>query len=458
MLWTLLALFRVVPPNIDDLFFIGPAWQLALDGSFIHPWLHLESPPFLAHGFHLQPPFYSYVLAGWLMVFGLSTSSLLLFHAACGLAVSLAIGRLFHRFQRPLRYAYLLVIAYVGWAAFQGLRQDSLAMVFLSMGILVLTVDTPARWFGGSLLLGAAVGTSSIQIAYVLPAFTALAALHLHAARPHRRYLLVRGAGILLAAGLLLLLFLGCIRFQWGDFWHDFRVHAGFRRPPAGIPYYLSMLTSQWRWLTDLPVTVLFLGCVGIGLLRWRQITFAQRALCLALPGALLLNVFIYAPTFVSLNLICCTGLLGLLGAGFVRPNLSRLGFAGLCALLALNQSLFWLRTLAVKPPDGAQVQTIRQQVASHPERLYAIDHAAARHVFDYQFPPHTLAWDFLYFQPHEPLASMKQKASGQVWIVARSNLGSMVSDSGMDFPRVKLLGRTLRSMPAEPYDFVMVE
>src|SRR6266478_2655380 len=61
-------------PANDDLFYSGAALNLASGGDFSNPLLARQGFP--SHYFFVYPPLHSFVLAGWLGVFGISAMSM----------------------------------------------------------------------------------------------------------------------------------------------------------------------------------------------------------------------------------------------------------------------------------------------------------------------------------------------------------------------------------------------
>src|SRR5665213_1074302 len=62
-------------PGLDDLFFVGTSLNLAQGGDYSNPLL--ERQQFSSHFYFVHTPTYSFALAGWLKIFGVSTFSLL---------------------------------------------------------------------------------------------------------------------------------------------------------------------------------------------------------------------------------------------------------------------------------------------------------------------------------------------------------------------------------------------
>src|SRR5271169_406830 len=61
-------------PMCDDLFYSGAGLNLAQGGDLSNPLLARQEFP--GHLFLIYPPVHSYVLAGWLKIFGISAASM----------------------------------------------------------------------------------------------------------------------------------------------------------------------------------------------------------------------------------------------------------------------------------------------------------------------------------------------------------------------------------------------
>lgn len=145
--WTVLFLFGYPLPNYDDLFFIGAAINLAKGGEFTNPYLEAWNAVFSSGKYYYHPPFYSFTLAGWLKLTGISTNSILLFQYLCYNTSSLFFSLLLRFYSFPRVTALCTTVIFAAWHCSpnlyqsSGLRHDALGMAYLALGLWLLTRD-----------------------------------------------------------------------------------------------------------------------------------------------------------------------------------------------------------------------------------------------------------------------------------------------------------------------------
>ncbi len=464
LFWLLLAAHGFPPPSEDDLYFIGAALNLAQGGEFVNPLLGRWAEQTVER-FFVQPPFHSYVLAGWLLLTGISTQSLLAFQALCHLSISLFTALILRAYRYPLWANGAIALPLAFWLAARGLRPEALAMAFLAAGLWFLTRDRPWRYGLGFALLGASLLSLPVNLVFS----TALGGMLVVSQAWQRQrqqgltlgYGLPRLAALLGAIALDFLLLLLCLQFRLGQFLADFTWHAALRRAPLG------RFWEAVGFLLDIGYNQALLGSLGalygllLGLLVWRwsaaPLTLKVPSLTLAIATPL--SLFAYANTLTyQLNFFCWLGVVLLL-AQLPLGSRARLGLVTLGALvLLINQSPNVVALLAQeRTVDPAQVAMMHQYIQQHPEKTYLIDSTTARLAFDYRLPPRVLDWGFSTGDPRVQVpTSLKQKADNEVWLIARYQAWH-VADLP-DYPRATLWGRTFPSLPHNPYDLRLVE
>jgi hypothetical protein len=382
-------------PFIDDLFFCGTALNMAGGGELTNPLLawHPGEP------FYFQPPVHSYVLAGWLRLFGISAGSLTGFQAVMYLCLTIAVIAILYRYGSLVWMECLVPLAVTAAFLGSGLRQEPLAAA-LTLGGFAL-VECGARRkslvFLAFVLMffGAATAPRMSLFSAGLAGLAAYRVWSGSAAGRERRTFLWLGLGALAVS---VVIFLLMIHFQLAEFYRVFHGTAqlvvGNRRPLAAalLPHFGTtqkallimaalMAAFAWRYRTERPIQI----CIAIGLVF--PIEFFCRFLgygsgaCFAILLILFLSVALFR-------------------------RASRLGKGAL--LTALYALLIWLNLAnivevsgilsgKIQSGHGEQYSEARGLTSAGEQRLL-VDCSVARYTFSYQLPRRTL--DFMYSSP----------------------------------------------------------
>jgi hypothetical protein len=452
-------------PNLDDLFFVGAAIRLTTHGEFVNPWTPAWNAVLSSGKFYFHPPFYSYLLAGWLWLAGVSTRSFLLFQGGCYLLFSGSMAALLTRFGLPRRAIFGLVLAFAAWQINNGLRHDALGMALLAAGLWLLSEPTKWHWTAGFFLLESAVFTYPITVAYALPFGILMMFLNgpLPGGAAPGAMLANRttrfGMPLLVATGLVIGLFLLCIRGDLGRFIADFAVHNAIVHRP--LPEALLTLARQvlggGNRLTVLPIWLLLAGLTGYSLLKRIPAAPVAQPLFWSLFAGLMLNILLYSR---ALNIAIFLGWAGVAGLVWLVhwPARTRIWLVGLAILLLIAPhapTLIGLFQRETTPTEA--YASVHNYVRANPDRIYAVDDEAARHVFDYRLPPRAVAWHWLLTPPRSWPTQVSDKQPGVVWIVSRVTLAFWVPALQPDYPKASFLGQPLPGVPRQPGDVVLI-
>lgn len=468
--WLILFSLNYPPPHIDDLFFTGAAINLAKGGDFINPWLAAWSDRVLDR-FYVQPPFYSYTLAGWLSLAGISTQSLLFFQCLCYTTFSIFTALILRFYRFPRIASFCIVIAFSFWMLNMGLRQDALGMAYLAVGIWLAIQDNPLGYFLGFSLLGASVLTAPILIAYACPLGIAILISHLQKNKPiSKKYLYKRVIAIGSAILFVFILFLLCIDFNLSLFLSDMSWHSSFRKQGLNkvIPSILWIVSIGYGEITNGSVYAFLLFLIALlkfnatGLQQASDTQFVKYSskspkILYAIAIAMAFNLLIYPSTIPGIfNFFCWVLICLTIAKVSLKPrNKATLILVGVFVFL-INQSQSIIALIGKEPVPESTYRQVEQFIRENPNKPYAIDSVAARFSLNYQLPKNTIDWNFS--QPASNLwpVSIEQKDPHRIWIVSPSR-GS-VTEGLPDYPKVKLLGREFNSIPSKPHDLTIIE
>jgi len=443
------------PSGIDDLSYIDASFSLAATGRLEAPAMERYLSMWHTLGYCIQPPFYNYLLAAWLALFGISAASVLAFYALCYFLGSWAWWELLDFFGVGITARVLALIAFVPYILAACLRPEPVGLALLFAGLLILGSGRRGSLFLGFLTLGLASGVA----VNLLPAAVTLS-LAVLAVR-YRGRIASNGPGelteiavpLILAIVVFLLLFSVLIRFHFHDFLVQFRDAVQARRGP---PFYLapreffSYLLQYWR-----PVLVLpgFAGLMAVGLLSCgkagRALPERVRYLIWSCAGMAVIGVFYRPGNLGGFTLFGWVAIFAFITAGPWRSGLKAAGLAGTLGFWLISQSLMLAslaETRSLAPVERARLQT---ELAEHPGRL-VIDDFSARYLFDYRLPPGTLDVGYLRILPNY-LPTAADKRPGETWVCSTYILnlyapGLLASTP----PQLRLFGHTF-NLPRDP-------
>jgi hypothetical protein len=413
VLWLVLFATGFPPPFVDDLFFLGPAFNLVHTGICANPWcpgIGLIDPSG-ASEFFVYMPLHAHVLAGWISIFGVSTHSLTFFQCLAAALATLGLQRL----VRPALSGVWASLALVACVAFYlvecGLRPEALALAFFGWGLMTLRLPSTAGWVLASLCLFASCITSpNIGVFAPLVAVVALGRSYYGESFPH---FLRRLAWMVLAGTAIGVLFLSLIHFQLAQF---LAVFAKARASSA--PLLARQFAYAWTHfrffkllsLTLLPYVVLAGGLVVAlwrpgffvaPLSRWRVAWLGVGGLLTVIPmtssatGGLLPSIYCLV---VGLYLAATLKIHRIAGAAMF--------VAAFALFLHADDAYVALFAESLLLPRADSPAALRAQADAHAGRLY-VDSYALRSVYDYRVPVNGVDYAFgsmaHFLPPHTP-------------------------------------------------------
>ena len=129
-LWCLLALLGFPFPQTDDVYYIGAGINLANGGHLVNPMVEPLAP------FYAYPPTQSYVIAGWLKLFGISAASFVSLYLLFCWITTVCLVRGFQILGRDL-LGWMAALTFVVVSASVGVRADDCGFCFLAISFLL---------------------------------------------------------------------------------------------------------------------------------------------------------------------------------------------------------------------------------------------------------------------------------------------------------------------------------
>lgn len=454
--WIILWTTGFPPPNWDDLFFVGGAFELATTGHLANPLIRFWNSV-ASERYFFQPPFFQYALAGWIDLVGLGTRSLLGFQCLAFIVASLCGGLLLRKYDFSGAAFLPILLAFA--MASQGLRHDAMGLALLALGLWLLSFPDIVRSFLGSLFLVSSIATWPVLLAYAIPLGVAVllapSRMEPFPASPRVQ----KGAAVLGGGGAAVLVFLLSIDFRLREFLQDFSWHARLRRPTLSeiLPAIKHQLTNGYAAVFYGPLYTIFLLLTIAMLVRWNTVRPTARIFLCALWLGILANLLLYSSVLhVLADFFCWIGVVVLLKEIPMRSTLRRVAVAATVAAFAIAQSYVLLALAGRKSISEEHYATVRMSLPNDPSRILGIDEIAARYIFNYQLPAGAYAWNYSFPPPQTWPASTRDKARGVSWVL--SPVKSSVTQGIPPAEKVRLFGREFGSIPAKPYDVVVIE
>jgi hypothetical protein len=462
VLWLLIYLRGYPAPFIDDLFFTGAAFNLALHGVFSNPYCPSLAALDSKGMFLAYMPLHSYVLAGWLKLFGLGFVSLSLFSTltsalVCALAYRLMPVR--NGFVQLLAAGAVVVLVFLllGGA---GLRPDSLGMVFFFLGIDAVRSRGAGIFFLKNFSLALAVITfpNLALLAFLVSAATLVYKIGLERTSFALSLRLVGGTA--LAYGLALLILLWCIDFRLGDFLHSLHLNQHYgalgveeRNGHAFGVYFiakwlliqaafvgliLTLLGREMRGQKDAAFLLFLLTALaGFGALFWASLNSASGAHVWAF-GCLLFSLYLLVSFFWrAARAIIWALFLGVFVFGHGHTAV---------------EDLFSRHRV-----DPAVNQAIAAQLKSSSQPIYA-DCYAVREIFDYRLPAQVYGYETSSTTGWGAPVSFPTLPQG-LFVVSVKNilLGATTVPPNRKWESLRLLGHTITPLCENPYDLELI-
>jgi hypothetical protein len=393
--FTCLWRFDYPKPSYDDLFYSGAALHLAGGGDFSNPLIARQGFP--SHFFFVYPPIQSYMLAGWLKVFGIGASQILAFTELAYFTISAATIFLLRRRNSPtwMEWAAPLGVAFVFLPL--GLRPEGLGTALTLAGFVIASrkhKSLPLLFAGFFLMFFG--GACAPRVLYFAGALVMTATWLVWGSETGGRLSSGKLFAVLTGALLLtVLLFLGMIHFRITEFWTTFNMHASrvAGKPLAMLVDYVKHTLGILQW----PLVLLPLGLLLWAIGRSKGET---RVTALYLAAAFVLTAFTGS---LGVGTLWWFIFLMLLLAGpFIEsyPGKWALGLqlAVALSLLVYGRKLV-VECYGVLSGNISLTEAQNQQTAVNmrptPEHPLLLDGAAARYVFDYRLPEGVLDLDF---------------------------------------------------------------
>jgi len=377
------------------LYYVGAALHMADGGDFSNPLIARQAYPGLHHYFG-HPPLYSYVLAGWLKIFGVSASALRGFQLLMYLLVSWFTLEVFRKLALPSWLNWL--VPFVVACSFMniGLRFEPMS-VALTMGgfALVLQRRSGLPWFFLAFLLMLLGGSTASRITFFSGALCIFSLVELQRSGiPLLKLSVVAALAVLVAFAIFLVM----IQFHFGEFMQSYLVATHGRSGGSrwlGLKHYLFNIQG----VTWLPVHVLWLLALPV-LWRFRTSPAARLGITLVIPVVVLVGMAALndgAIWYITLTVMLATALVfqnrtgKLLGSWLLPIALS-------CAIIITNFRYgLTLAAIVLDKVSSTPVENSDAFRAFRPQsgQTVLIDYQTACYLFDYRIPSGFLSWEF---------------------------------------------------------------
>lgn len=468
--WLLLFLLGHPLPFLDDLFFLGGAMNLAAGHGFWNPYCPAITLVDPRPEFFVYMPLHGYVMAGWIKLFGVSRMAFCVFQCLAAALSTWGLWLALRRFSDGLLLPIGLVMSVAVFLGSTGMRPETLGLLLLVWGWVLLEMRTPIALFFAGLLLGASIFTSP-NVGVLAPVAAGWGIVQMFRKEPRARAMLevlLLGAGAVAALGL----FLGAIHFELGRFLEIFdqaRKDAQ-RFLNAGLFDALSARPILWRDAAR--VLLQLLEPIGIMMLatalviwrrNWFNAKFDLPALTLLWAGGVVMLVPAvssaagHAPLSFFAVVVC------LVIASNVKPAYRIQGALVWTPVFLVLLFAIGHRTLQVlchpHVPAG-QAEAVRTAVAQASSGPVYIDEFATALIYDYRLPPNALDYHFGQANVYGSF-SPEQFPKGGLLVVSKETLARVHKLApyrlGPEPALMPMIGRFYAVKLANPGDIVVI-
>ncbi len=465
--WLSCFLFGLPFSGPDDLFFTGASINLVEKGEFINPWIRLATDRAIDR-YYLQPPFHGFTLALWLKIFGISRNSLMLYACFCCLIFSVAIALILRKYKFPHYTALLISIPYAFYGLGISLRMDSTGMAYLALGLWLLTEDKLIRYFLGFSFLGAAILSFLVTMSYAIPCTIAIIIanyLKLPLTTNKKIYITKRIAILGAAFIFIFTLFMIFINFNLFQFLSDLYFHGSLRRTPTNeiLSKFLQVISVGNRKIIYGSLYILFFSLISYLIIK-RNINniFILKFIFPILIGVILnINLYFHGWSNIISFVLWLIIIIIVTKASFpkiIKPLIILLTIT----VFFINHSfviISWVAKERIPEEKYAQLRIQARDLITKygTTKKYLIDDVAARYIFDYHLPENAIDFNFSeQMYPFTPRKNWKAKPDNEIWFI--TPFRGLNGINFPPYPKAKLFGIQLNSIPAKPDDVIIVE
>jgi hypothetical protein len=464
LFWAAATMGNYPAPFIDDLSYVGTALSMAKHGLYTNPYSEMMRAVDSGPGqlYLCYVPMESYVLAGWLKLFGISALSFRALFLLLALMCSLLLYRAMPITRLSWLAALVICLAVYGMLGGVGVRPDAVGLFFFLLGFDVWRTKSPLGFFGRNFALALAL-ISYLNVAPGALCFTLFGMVYLAVIRQKSAGELAPYAVAAAAAyGACFCLFLLCIGGHLGGFLHSVALNSHMGASGVRERFQLFTPFGISKWVV---VQAAFLAVVGLRLRRiWNEPDRREERFLLFF--ALLTFAGMGYTGFSSASgahlwaLACLLTLLGLgLNAPWSCPGWTI--YAAIFAVTAYGHDHIVIQHLLADPmPPAAQRQALRERVeAMNPRRLY-LDEYAIRELYGYNLPDNafdyecssTTGWGCPRTEADLPKNAVFVTSVGAAWPTA------LTPEAGRSMQTLHIFGVHVPAVIANPYQLEVYE
>jgi len=378
-------------PGLDDLFFVGTSLNLAQGGDYSNPLL--ERQQFSSHFYFVHTPTYSFALAGWLKIFGVSTFSLLGFQLLMYLLICGAVMAILRRSGASVIVEWLVPLGVAAAFLPEGLRPEPASVALTMCGFALIrcggigVVSVFSGFF--LMILGASIAERLSLFSGAL-LVAAIFDLRKQGVTPIRSAMLAGSAMLIVC--IMLMDFIG---FKLGEFWHTFHFCAAGRLDSGALAsitgYFRSLSVIQW------PLVLLGIACLALLPRLWKN---ELARISIFLLGAFLATAFIgalgHGAIWYVILMLLVTSAAGVKQIS-TKWSLTLPWLVAVALLIANSRNVIYAAGIVsgkIRSDKGNRLAETRATRATR-EHQVLIDSETARYVFDYRIPQNFLDWNF---------------------------------------------------------------
>ena len=463
-------------PYNDDLAQVGAALSLSRGDGYANPYVREWMAVFPTKMPFYYPPGMTYLLAGWLSVFGTSVQSMLSYQWLFILSGAASIMFYLRRWcNQSLPLSLVGGLAFLLAFQLEGFRNEVPAYTLAFIGISLCFQKNRIIKYTGYLFLAFAGVIYPVVPLVVAPAYLAVY-LSLNSPWPwhsiHRiKPLLAEIPYAIAGAATAFILFLWMIGGELDEFLRVIRIHKDMAIPRGfmdNIMSFWAIITAFNQKIIRLPLVIASGLAVVLSIISSIRSKNTSFVLPLSLTVCCLLSILtnpMRAKTFVPILEII---VVMIVSASFLRRRNILPAFAGLLFVCLINSKVL-LELIIQSPIDQENISKIKADLehTDYEKTRVLIDPWTARYVYSYNIPPTVidlLTWGAAQKHLRPGLSryiSPSTKPANEVWVVTTEDMYFAADPddrSKYKMPeRASLGGKFINNIPARHAEFVII-
>jgi hypothetical protein len=437
-------------PHIDDLIFIGTAFNYAQTGNLENPYCvgFLSQFGTIKHYYYM--PGQAFLLGTYLKSIGISALKVLIFQ---WFFILIGIGSTYLVSNNILKLKTntSIISAFIFFVIFiqTGLRPDALGFSLVLLGLFLFNNKNLFLKFIGIFLAGYGCFSAPLASGIFIPFFIYLLILQKKYQRIWHLTLAI------LALILILVLFGFIIEFKFQEFVSVFLLHKDFLGSErASFIHFIWLITENYQKVIKFPLYLLSFVLLILSLISKHNLHIIKNNILLVC--CIGLSAVLYTEkTALHIGVFLCWWIIISYTETLKNSKLKVCYICMITTFFFINQSSLIISSIfQTNFSDYYRKEALKKPNSINCENII-FDSEAARYIYDYNLPKKSLSLNF--FSKTFSPKSTSQYKKGTVWLLSASlAIRNNLKICGLDTTRIEIMGKKFHSLPQKPFQFLV--